>query len=94
MGDTGPCGPCAEIHIDRGEKFDYGGPPSTVNGEGDRFIELWNLVFMQFNRDAEGKVTPLPKPSVDTGGGLERFACLLQNGERSEEHTSESSHYS
>ncbi|MBD3382997.1 MAG: alanine--tRNA ligase [candidate division Zixibacteria bacterium] len=81
MGDTGPCGPCAEIHIDRGEKFDYGGPPSTVNGEGDRFIELWNLVFMQFNRDALGKVTPLPKPSVDTGGGLERFACILQNGE-------------
>lgn len=81
MGDTGPCGPCAEIHIDRGEKFDYGGPPSTVNGEGDRFIELWNLVFMQFNRDSEGNVTPLPKPSVDTGGGLERFACVLQNGE-------------
>ncbi len=81
MGDTGPCGPCAEIHIDRGEKFDYGGPPSTVNGEGDRFIELWNLVFMQFERDEAGNMKPLPKPSVDTGAGLERFACILQNGQ-------------
>lgn len=81
MGDTGPCGPCAEIHIDRGEKFDYGGPPSYVNGPGDRFIELWNLVFMQYNRDESGELTPLPKPSVDTGAGLERFACVLQNAE-------------
>ncbi len=81
MGDTGPCGPCAEIHIDRGEKFDYGGPPSHVNGPGDRFIEMWNLVFMQFNRDENGTLTPLPKPSVDTGAGLERFACVLQNAE-------------
>ena len=81
MGETGPCGPCSEIHIDRGEKFDYGRPASSVNGEGDRFVELWNLVFMQFNRDEKGNITPLPKPSVDTGGGLERFACVLQNGE-------------
>ncbi|MBD3218824.1 MAG: alanine--tRNA ligase, partial [candidate division Zixibacteria bacterium] len=81
MGDTGPCGPCAEIHIDRGEKFDYGGTPSSVNGQGDRYVEMWNLVFMQFNRDEKGNVTPLPKPSVDTGAGLERFACVLQNAE-------------
>jgi alanyl-tRNA synthetase len=81
MGETGPCGPCSEIHIDRGEKFDYGRPASSVNGEGDRFVELWNLVFMQYNRDEKGKLTPLPKPSVDTGGGLERFTCVLQNGE-------------
>ena len=81
MGDTGPCGPSSEIHIDRGEKYDYGGPASCVNGEGDRFVELWNLVFMQFNREPDGNIHPLPKPSVDTGAGLERFACVLQNGD-------------
>ncbi|MCX7123778.1 MAG: alanine--tRNA ligase [Gammaproteobacteria bacterium] len=77
MGDTGPCGPCTEIFYDHGEGI-WGGPPGTPEGEGDRYIEIWNLVFMQFNRDASGAMTPLPKPSVDTGMGLERIAAVLQ----------------
>ncbi|MBK8724652.1 MAG: alanine--tRNA ligase [Holophagaceae bacterium] len=75
MGDTGPCGPCSEIFYDRGEK--YAGD-ATPNGEGDRVMEIWNLVFMQYERDAGGKLTPLPKPSIDTGMGLERTASILQ----------------
>ncbi len=75
MGDTGPCGPCSEIFYDRGE--DYPGD-ATPNGEGDRVMEIWNLVFMQYVRDAEGNLSPLPKPSIDTGMGLERTAAILQ----------------
>ncbi|MDM8567309.1 alanine--tRNA ligase [Candidatus Halobeggiatoa sp. HSG11] len=78
MGDTGPCGPCSEIFYDHGPEI-AGGPPGTPEAEGDRYIEIWNLVFMQFNRDAQGDMTPLPKPSVDTGMGLERLAAVLQN---------------
>jgi alanyl-tRNA synthetase len=78
MGDTGPCGPCSEIFFDHGDKI-WGGPPGTAQEEGDRYIEIWNLVFMQYNRDADGVLTPLPKPSVDTGMGLERLAAVLQN---------------
>ena len=79
MGDTGPCGPCSEIHIDRGEKFGCGKPDCAVGCDCDRYLEIWNLVFMQFNRDESGKMTPLPKPSIDTGMGLERIASVLQN---------------
>ncbi len=75
MGETGPCGPCSEIHVDRGEHY---GKDAQVNDDGDRFMEIWNLVFMQYDRDASGKLTPLPKPSVDTGGGLERMAMVMQ----------------
>ena len=78
MGDTGPCGPCSEIFYDHGEHID-GTPPGAEGDEGDRFIEIWNLVFMQFNRDESGKMEPLPKPSVDTGMGLERIAAVLQD---------------
>ena len=78
MGDTGPCGPCSEIFYDHGEHID-GTPPGAKGDEGDRFIEIWNLVFMQFNRDESGKMEPLPKPSVDTGMGLERIAAVLQS---------------
>ena len=78
MGDTGPCGPCSEIFYDHGEAID-GGPPGSKNEDGDRFIEIWNLVFMQYNRDEEGKMHLLPKPSVDTGMGLERITAVLQN---------------
>jgi alanyl-tRNA synthetase len=78
MGATGPCGPCSELHFDRGEKYGTG-PEDVLNGEGDRFTEIWNLVFMQFDRDENGKLTPLPKPSVDTGAGLERLAMVLQD---------------
>ncbi|MEW8206682.1 MAG: alanine--tRNA ligase [Candidatus Thiodiazotropha taylori] len=78
MGDTGPCGPCSEIFYDHGEAI-WGGPPGTPEEEGDRYIEIWNLVFMQYNRDADGVMTPLPKPSVDTGMGLERLAAVLQH---------------
>ncbi len=77
MGDTGPCGPCSEIHIDRGEEFACG-KDCKIGCECDRFLEIWNLVFMQFNRDASGKMTPLPKPSIDTGMGLERIVSVLQ----------------
>ena len=77
MGDTGPCGPCSEIYYDHGEQYE-GSPPGSPGDDGDRFVEIWNLVFMQFNRDAAGELTPLPKPSVDTGMGLERVAAVMQ----------------
>ena len=77
MGDTGPCGPCSEIFYDHGEDV-AGGPPGSANDEGDRYIEIWNLVFMQFDRDVNGTLHPLPKPSVDTGMGLERLAAVMQ----------------
>ncbi|MCP4370105.1 MAG: alanine--tRNA ligase, partial [Deltaproteobacteria bacterium] len=79
MGDTGPCGPCSEIHLDRGEAYGCGKPECKLGCECDRFLEIWNLVFMQFNRDADGKMTPLPKPSIDTGLGLERMVSIIQN---------------
>ena len=78
MGDTGPCGPCSEIFYDHGPEV-AGGPPGTPEEDGDRYIEIWNLVFMQFDRSADGTLTPLPKPSVDTGMGLERLAAVLQH---------------
>ncbi|MBT8346507.1 MAG: alanine--tRNA ligase [Desulfofustis sp.] len=78
MGDTGPCGPCSEIHIDQGEAAGCGRPDCALGCDCDRFLELWNLVFMQFNRFAEGTMEPLPKPSIDTGMGLERVAAVLQ----------------
>ncbi|MEW6611458.1 MAG: alanine--tRNA ligase [Pseudomonadota bacterium] len=77
MGDTGPCGPCSEIFYDHGPHIP-GGPPGSPDEDGDRYVEIWNLVFMQYDRDASGKLTPLPKPSVDTGMGLERLAAVLQ----------------
>lgn len=77
MGDTGPCGPCSEIFYDHGPEV-AGGPPGSENSDGDRFIEIWNLVFMQYDRDGEGALHPLPKPSVDTGMGLERIAAVMQ----------------
>jgi alanyl-tRNA synthetase len=77
MGDTGPCGPCSEIFYDHGEHI-WGGPPGTPEEDGDRFIEIWNLVFMQFNRQQNGDMLPLPKPSIDTGMGLERISAILQ----------------
>ncbi len=77
MGDVGPCGPCTEIFYDHGPGIP-GGPPGSPDEEGDRFVEIWNLVFMQYNRDAKGTLTPLPKPSVDTGMGLERLAAVMQ----------------
>ncbi|WP_111637825.1 alanine--tRNA ligase [Marinomonas shanghaiensis] len=77
MGDTGPCGPCSEVFYDHGEHI-WGGPPGSAEEDGDRFIEIWNVVFMQFNRSADGHMAPLPKPSVDTGMGLERIAAILQ----------------
>jgi alanyl-tRNA synthetase len=77
MGDTGPCGPCTEIFYDHGADIP-GGPPGTPDADGDRYIEIWNLVFMQFNRDREGHLHPLPKPSVDTGMGLERISAVVQ----------------
>ncbi len=78
MGDTGPCGPCTEIFYDHGEQI-WGGPPGSPDEDGDRYIEIWNNVFMQFNRDEAGVMHPLPKPSVDTGMGLERISAVLQN---------------
>ncbi|MDH5634147.1 MAG: alanine--tRNA ligase [Gammaproteobacteria bacterium] len=77
MGDTGPCGPCSEIFYDHGADV-AGGPPGTPDEDGDRYVEIWNLVFMQFNRAADGAMTPLPKPSVDTGMGLERISAVMQ----------------
>ncbi len=79
MGDTGPCGPCSEIHLDRGEAHGCGQPDCGVECECDRYLEIWNLVFMQFNRDESGTMTPLPKPSIDTGMGLERLVSVLQD---------------
>jgi len=78
MADTGPCGPCTEIFFDHGADI-WGGPPGSPEEDGDRFIEIWNLVFMQFNRDESGTLTPLPKPSIDTGMGMERLAAVLQH---------------
>ena len=77
MGDTGPCGPCSEIFFDHGPQVP-GGPPGSPDEDGDRYVEVWNLVFMQFDRSADGKLTPLPKPSVDTGMGLERISAVMQ----------------
>ncbi len=77
MGDTGPCGPCSEIFYDHGSDI-AGGPPGSADEDGDRYVEIWNLVFMQYDRDADGNMTPLPKPSVDTGMGLERVAAVMQ----------------
>jgi alanyl-tRNA synthetase len=78
MGDTGPCGPCSEIHIDQGADVGCGRADCAVGCDCDRFLELWNLVFMQYNRDASGTMTPLPKPSIDTGMGLERITATVQ----------------
>ncbi len=78
MGDTGPCGPCSEIHIDRGDAHGCGKPECAVGCDCDRFLEIWNLVFMQYNQDGSGELAPLPKPSIDTGMGLERIASVLQ----------------
>ena len=78
MADTGPCGPCTEVFYDHGADI-WGGPPGSPEEDGDRFIEIWNLVFMQFNRDEAGVLTPLPKPSIDTGMGMERLAAVLQH---------------
>ncbi|MFI8415249.1 alanine--tRNA ligase [Serratia sp. NPDC078593] len=78
MGDTGPCGPCTEIFYDHGDHI-WGGPPGSAEEDGDRYIEIWNIVFMQFNRQSDGTMQPLPKPSVDTGMGLERIAAVLQH---------------
>jgi alanyl-tRNA synthetase len=81
MGDTGPCGPCTELFIDRGEKYGCGKPTCKMGCDCDRYMEFWNLVFMQYDRDSSGKLNPLPKPSVDTGAGLERLASILQDVE-------------
>ena len=78
MGETGPCGPCSEIFYDHGEQVE-GGPPGSKNEDGDRFVEIWNLVFMQYERQDNGDLVNLPKPSVDTGMGLERIAAVMQN---------------
>lgn len=78
MGDTGPCGPCSEIFFDRGDKI-FGGPPGSKDQDGDRFTEIWNLVFMQFEKTSDGVLKNLPKPCIDTGMGLERIASVMQN---------------
>ena len=77
MGDTGPCGPCSEIFYDHGAHI-AGGPPGSPDEDGDRFVEIWNLVFMQFDQRADGERIALPRPSIDTGMGLERIAAVLQ----------------
>ncbi|VVS91110.1 alanine--tRNA ligase [Desulfoluna spongiiphila] len=81
MGDTGPCGPCTEIHIDRGERFGCDNPNCAVGCDCDRYLEIWNLVFMQYERDEEGTLTPLPNPCIDTGMGLERITSIMQNAD-------------
>ena len=81
MGDTGPCGPCTEIHIDRGAAHGCGKPDCAIGCDCDRFLEIWNLVFMQFERNEKGELTPLPKPSIDTGMGLERILSIMQNAD-------------
>ena len=81
MGDTGPCGPCSEIHLDRGKSMSCGKPNCKLGCDCDRFLEIWNLVFMQFNKDESGEMTPLPRPSIDTGLGLERMAAIMQDVE-------------
>jgi alanyl-tRNA synthetase len=78
MGDTGPCGPCTEIFYDHGAHI-WGGPPGSPEEDGDRFIEIWNVVFMQFDRQPDGTMVPLPKPAVDTGMGLERISAVMQH---------------
>lgn len=78
MGDVGPCGPCSEIFYDHGENI-FGGPPGSKNQDGDRFVEIWNLVFMQFEKTVNGEMIDLPKPSIDTGMGLERISAVMQN---------------
>lgn len=78
MGETGPCGPCSEIFYDHGAEI-AGGPPGSPDEDGDRYVEIWNLVFMQYDRDADGQLSPLPRPSVDTGMGLERLAAVMQS---------------
>ena len=78
MGDTGPCGPCSEIFYDHGEDIP-GGPPGSEDADLDRYIEIWNLVFTQYDRDKSGKLTPIPHPSVDTGMGLERITAVMQD---------------
>ena len=80
-GDTGPCYPCSEVLIDRGEKYACGSNCEIGKCDCDRFLEIWNLVFMQYNRDAKGQMTPLPRPSIDTGMGLERITSVVQNVE-------------
>jgi len=85
MGDTGPCGPCSEILIDQGEGVGCGRPDCRVGCECDRYLEVWNLVFMEFNRDESGKMTPLPRPSIDTGMGLERLAAVIQGAKNNYE---------
>ena len=77
MGETGPCGPCTEIFYDHGPEMP-GGPPGSPDEDGDRYVEIWNLVFMQYDRSSDGVLVPLPKPSVDTGMGLERVAAVMQ----------------
>ena len=81
MGDTGPCGPCTEIHIDRGERFGCDRPDCAVGCDCDRYLEIWNLVFMQYDRDEAGTLTPLPNPCIDTGMGLERITSIMQNAD-------------
>ncbi|VAX16641.1 Alanyl-tRNA synthetase [hydrothermal vent metagenome] len=81
MGETGPCGPCSELHYDRGEEHRCDNPDCGIDCECDRFLELWNLVFMQYDRDKSGKLTPLPNPSIDTGMGLERLVSVIQGKE-------------
>ncbi|HEY4490631.1 MAG TPA: alanine--tRNA ligase-related protein, partial [Acidobacteriota bacterium] len=78
MGDTGPCGPCSEIYLDQGPSVGCGRPECSIECDCDRYMEFWNLVFMQYNRNDQGEVVPLPRPSIDTGAGLERVAALVQ----------------